>query len=90
MRLIIWILAGISAINTLTIFYFIIQKCFSKRNLGNAEHEYAENVIVFRPPTTPAADFNSPNTDNMTDEDKYADDDEEGIYADVEEVMRIT
>ena len=80
MQLIIWVLAGTSAVNTLTIFYFIIWKCVScKRNPDKNEHEYAENVIEVRPPPTPAANFNSPNTDNTTDEDKYADDDE-GIY----------
>ena len=86
-QLIIWVLAGTSVVNTLTIFYFTIQKCMScKRNSDEDEHEYVENVIEFRPPTTPAANFNSPNTVNMTDEDKYADDDEDGIYADAEEL----
>ena len=48
-QLVVWILAGTSALNTLTIFFFIIQKCLGGRNLGNVEHKYAENVIEVYP-----------------------------------------
>ena len=72
MQLIIWVLAGTSALNTLTIFYFIIRKCMSsKRNPDKDEHEYAENVIKVHPFNSSAANFKNPIQDDITDEVIY-------------------
>ena len=84
MQQIIWILAGTSVVNALTIFCFIIRKFLScKRNPSTVEHEYTENIIEVRPPNNPAGNFNNPNKDNIPDEDTHADA-EEVIYDDME------
>ena len=74
----IWILTGITAINTLTILFFIIQKFLSsKRNSGMVQHDENGNEVL--PSNTPVAYFN--NKGGTAEEEIYAD---EEIYDDIE------
>ncbi|KAL5251955.1 hypothetical protein ACHWQZ_G014931 [Mnemiopsis leidyi] len=71
-QLITWILAGTSALNTLTIFFFVIQKCLDSRKPSMADHEYAENVV--EAPNIPAADTKPSHGDDIVDEEIIYDD----------------